>query len=185
MDKKWQILDSVEIFKNRFFRLRSDRCLLPDGREMPDYYVMEFTHWVNIIPVTHDGQIVLIKQYRHGSGEVCIEVPGGAIDPGSKEDPKVAALRELKEETGYVPEDLRLVGKHRPNPANQNNYMYTYIGLGCQKLAEQELDPFEDIEVMTVSVAETLQMVFDGKITHSIILASLFQVLPFLGYKIV
>ena len=184
MNKKWQILKSVEIFKNPYFRLRSDRCLLPDKREMPDYYVMEFTDWVNVVPVTHDGKIVLIKQYRHATQEVCIEVPGGSIDPGSTEEPMAAGLRELKEETGYVPEDIRLVGKHYPNPATQNNAMHTFIAFGCQKEQEQELDAFEDIEVITCTVAETLQLAFDGKIMHSIILASLFKA-PFLGYKII
>lgn len=181
MDKKWRVLESSEIFKNPFLRFRSDRCELPDGRIMPDYYVLEFTNWVNVIPVTEDGKIVLIKQYRHATGEVCLEIPGGSIDPG--EESKGAGLRELEEETGYVPDDIRLIGKHAPNPALQTNYMYTYIALGCRKMKEPHLDPFEDIEVVTKTVPETLQLVFNGKITHSIILASLFKALPFLGYN--
>lgn len=185
MDKKWKVLESTEIAKNPHFRLRSDRCELPDGRVIPNYYVMEHSDWVNVIPVTHDGKIVLINQYRHAAGEVCIEIPAGAVDPEDQGDHKKAALRELEEETGYVADDIRLVAKHRPNPAVQNNYMYTYVALGCVKEKEQKLDPYEDIEVITRTLPETLELVFDGKVTHSLILASIFQALPFLGHKII
>ena len=184
IDKKWQTLDSKEIFKTNFFRMRKDRCRLPDGRVMPDYYVFEYHDWAHVIPLTQEGEVVLIKQYRHASGKTCIEVPGGALDSKS-EDPKLAAIRELEEETGYVPDDIRLVGKHFPNPASQNNRLFTYVALGCSKLKETKLDPYEDIEVFTVSVPDLLRMVFDGEITHSLMLASVLKALPFLGYKVI
>ena len=178
---KWKQLDSKEIFRTGFFRLRADRCEMPDGRVMPGYYVMEFPNWVNIVPVTDDNQIVLVEQYRHATGEVVLEIPGGAMHMGSDADPKQAALRELMEETGYVPEDVRLLQRHRPNPAMQNNYMYTYIGFGCRKQGEPTPDPYEDIRVVTKPIGELPEMLLSGEINHSIVVASLLYAFPVLG----
>ena len=180
----WKCLDSREIFKTTFFRFRVDKCELPDGRVMPTYYVMEFPDWVNIVPVTEDGKIVLIEQYRHAAGRVCIEFPGGSTHPDRQEDPKKAALRELAEETGYVPDDVRLIGVHNPNPAMQNNHMHTYIGFNCKKLQEVELDPFEDIRVFTATIPEVMEMIINGKINHTIVVASFLYALPTLGFHL-
>lgn len=182
--KIWKTLTTKEIFKTSFFRFRMDSCELPDGRVMPHYYVMEFPDWANIVPVTDDGKIVLVEQYRHARGEVCLEIPGGSTDPHTKEDPKKAAMRELLEETGYVPDDVRLVGVHSPNPAMQNNKMHTYIAFGCKKMQEPDLDPFEDIRVVTASVPEVIEMIFNGKIDHTIVVASLLYALPTLGFHL-
>lgn len=182
--KAWKTLSSKEIFKTSFFRFRMDKCELPDGRVMPHYYVMEFPDWVNVVPVTDDGRIVLVEQYRHASGETCLEIPGGSTDPHSKEEPKKAAMRELLEETGYVPEDMRLVGVHSPNPAMQNNRMHTYVAFGCKKMQEPDPDPFEDLRVVTATVPEVMQMIFEGKIDHTIVVASLLYALPTLGFHL-
>lgn len=180
----WKVLSTTEIFKNSIFRFRTDRCELPDGRVMPNYYVLEFPDWVNIVPVTEDNRIVLVEQYRQAAGEVHLEIPGGSMDPHSSEEPKHAALRELAEETGYVPDDLRLIGVHKPNPAMQNNRMHTYIGFGCKKLHEPRLDAFEDIRVVTKSIPEVVDLIFSGKINHSIVVASILYSLPVLGFAI-
>ena len=184
-DKKhyWKALESEELLKAGLFRLRSDKCELPDGRVMPRYYVMEFPDWVNIVPVTLDGKIVMVEQYRHASGRVHLEIPGGSMDPGSGEDPKRAALRELSEETGYVPDDIRLIGKHFPNPAMQNNAMWTYVGFGCRKLADPTPDPYEDIRVVHLPVNEVYDKIRSGEIDHSIIVASLLYAMSFLGVR--
>ncbi len=174
----WATLESVDVFKNRFFRLRKDRCRLPSGTEMPAYYVFEFSDWVNIVPVTPQGEIVLIEQYRHGSGEIEYEVPGGALNHGGKEDPKEAALRELQEETGFTSSKLDLILSHRPNPALQNNSLHTYIAWDATLLGEQNLDPYEDIAVRAKTVAEVEAMIDQGKIRHSLVLVSLLLSIP-------
>lgn len=184
MSKPWKVLSTEEIFNSGFIRFRSDRCELPDGRVMPKYFVMEFPEWVNIVPVTEDNKIVLVKQYRQALGETCIEIPGGSTDPRKTEDPKKAALRELVEETGYVPDDVRLIGVHAPNPALQNNRMHTFIGFGCRLLEKPQLDPYEDIEVLTKSIPEVIEMIFGGEINHSIVIASLLYALPTLGFHL-
>ncbi len=180
---KWKVLTSRELFSSGIFRLRSDECELPDGRVMPRYYVMEFSDWVNIVPVTEDNRIVLVEQYRHAAGESHLEIPGGSTHP-DQEGPQLAAERELLEETGYRAMDVRLIGSQRPNPAMQNNYMHTYIGYGCRKIAEPTPDPFEDIRVVTYKIPEIYQMILEGRINHSIVIASLLYALPHLGFEL-
>lgn len=180
---KWKTLESKELLKAGLFRMREDKCEMPDGRIMPRYYVMEFPDWVNIVPVTLDGKIVMVEQYRHASGRVHLEIPGGSMDLRTGEDPKRAALRELQEETGFVPDDVRLVGKHYPNPAMQNNAMWTYVGFGCKKLAEPTPDPYEDIRVVQMPVNEVYEKIHSGEIDHSIVVASLLYAMSFLGLR--
>lgn len=184
MIRPWKLLSSKELLKSGFFRMRIDQCELPDGRVMPHYYVMEFADWVNIVPVTEDGKIVLVEQYRQAAGEVCLEIPGGSTHPGQNEDPKKAVIRELAEETGYVPEDVRLIGVHLPNPAMQNNKMHTYIGFGCRLVQEPDPDPFEDIRVVTKSIPEVVDLILGGQINHSIVVASILYALPVLGFHL-
>jgi ADP-ribose pyrophosphatase len=176
----WKVLSSREIFSTGIFRLRSDRCELPDGRVMPNYYVMEFPDWVNIIPVTKDGQVVFIDQYRHASGRNFLEIPGGSTHPDGKEDSSEGAIRELLEETGYKPGRVELLLSHDPNPAMQGNRMHTYMAWDCEKVAEPDLDPFEDLHTVLLSIPKTLELLRERKITHSIVAASLLYAQPVL-----
>ena len=140
MDKrKWQVLSSDLVGDFDIFKVRRDVCRMPNGKVFDGYHVGEFPHWVNIVALTAEGELILIEQYRHACGEVVLEIPAGILDEG--EDPKKAALRELKEETGYVADDFRLLAKMRPNPGMQNNYLYTYLATGCAKVSEQDLNP--------------------------------------------
>lgn len=175
---KWKQLKSEEVMSVGFFRMRRDRCELPDGRVNDHYYVMEFADWVNIVPITSEGNMVLVKQYRHGAGETFLEIPGGSTDGRVKEDPRLAGERELLEETGYKPREMIYCGYHYPNPALQNNKMHTYLALGCEKVAEQELDPFEDLLVELKPVSEVMTMWTNGDLRHSLIFASLGLAIP-------
>ena len=182
--KPWRTLNTEEIFKSKMFSLRVDRCRLPDGREMPRYYVIDFPDWVNIVPVTEHGEIVLVEQYRHATQEYTLEIPGGSTDPNCNEPPESAAIRELAEETGYVSEEVHFVGSQAPNPALQSNLAHTFVALNCKKTKELHLDPFEDIHVVTKPISEVYDLIFQGKMRHSIIVAALFMALPRLGYRI-
>jgi len=168
---RWKTLKTQSLFQAGFFRLRVDECQLPDGRVMPRYYVMEFQDWVNVIPVTDDGQMILVEQHRHGAALDFLEIPGGSTDPG--ESAAEAGPRELREETGYEAREWIDCGFHYPNPALQNNRMHTFLALGCRKVAEPDLDPFEDLKVRTLPIEEVLRRMYDGEMKHSLIAASL------------
>jgi 8-oxo-dGTP pyrophosphatase MutT (NUDIX family) len=176
---RWKIISSKELFNSGLFKLRSDECELPDKRVMPRYYVLDFPEWVNVVALTSDNQMILVEQYRHAAGEVFLEVPGGSADSRS-EDPRVAGLRELREETGYEPGEVIDCGAHFPNPALQSNRMHTYLALDCRKVGEPELDPYEDLQVRLMPLAEALRKWEDGEFTHSIIAASIGRALKHL-----
>ena len=168
----WKVLESKVLLKLGFFQLRTDRCELPDGRVMPNYYVLDFADWVNVVPLTDAGEVIAIRQYRHGSDRVHLEIPGGSTDPRSSEDPLLAARRELREETGYESAEWIHCGTHFPNPALQSNRLHTYLALGCHKVGEPELDPFEDLSVEIFPFTELKGRWENGEFDHSLIHAS-------------
>jgi 8-oxo-dGTP pyrophosphatase MutT (NUDIX family) len=93
------------------------------------------------------------------------------------------SLRELQEETGYTPDDIRLIGRHAPNPAVQNNWQNTYIAYNCRRTGEIQPDAYEDLRVVVMAIPEVLAAIKDGRINHTIEIASLFYALPILGIK--
>ena len=169
---KWKILESKDLAKLGLFRVRQDKCELPDGRIMPKYYVVEFPDWAQVIAITEDGQMVMVNQYRHAAEDRFLEVPGGTIEPHNGESNVEGALRELEEETGYTGE-LKYVGSHYPNPALQTNKVDVFVAKNCRLEKLQQLDPYEDIEVVLMPVSEVYRMAEQGKITHGLMLASL------------
>jgi ADP-ribose pyrophosphatase len=168
----WKVLQSKELLRLGFFRVKDETCQLPDGRVMPHYYILEFTDWVNVLPVTADGQVIAIEQYRHGSGQTHLEIPGGSLHPGQSEEPRLAAQRELLEETGYASENWISCGFHYPNPALQSNRMHVFLALDCRKVSEPHLDPFEDLSVRTFQLKDFVSQWQSGQISHSLIAAS-------------
>src|SRR4030043_2150070 len=119
MIKPWKCIRSNTPQSFRVFSVRTDRAVSPRTGNEHDFHIIESRDWINIIPVTKDNQVVMVKQYRHGSREVTLEIPGGLVDPG--DTPEKAAARELLEETGYQAEELMKIGSVNPNPALFNN----------------------------------------------------------------
>ncbi len=126
MIKPWPRIRSQSVQSFRVFSIRTDTTVSPRTGIEHDFYVIETQDWVNIIPLTADHRVVMIRQYRHGSREVTLEIPGGLVDPG--ETPEEAAVRELLEETGYQAEKVEKIGVSNPNPAIFNNRCYTFRG---------------------------------------------------------
>ncbi len=164
--EKWKTCSSEYIVRKPWATLRVDECELPDGRIASEYYVLEYPNWVNVVAITEDEQVIMVKQYRHSGGIVSIEIPGGVID--GDETPEAAAKRELLEETGYLFEDFELVSTIYPNPATSNNVTYCYLAKGGVKVQEQDLDEHEDIEVLFHSIEEVKQLLLNNEIPQAL-----------------
>jgi 8-oxo-dGTP pyrophosphatase MutT (NUDIX family) len=143
------------------------------GEEL-DRLVLESTDWVNVVALTSDDRLIVVRQFRFGTEEVTTEVPGGLIDPG--EGHAESARRELLEETGYASEHWTYLGSVDPNPAVQTNRMHHYLAKDCRLQAEQELDPGEDIEVATLSEEELRAAISSGEIRHALVLTALHRI---------
>jgi 8-oxo-dGTP pyrophosphatase MutT (NUDIX family) len=154
------------------FKVRQDVVADPrTGHEHPRV-VIDSTDWVNIIAVTKEDQLVLIRQYRFGIEQTTLEIPGGMTDPG--EDPAVAAARELEEETGYVPGRMVKLGQVHPNPAIQSNVCHSFLALDCVKMHEGQQDVGEDIAVELHPRAQVPHLIQSGAITHSLVVVAFF-----------
>jgi ADP-ribose pyrophosphatase len=178
--KPWKQISSDYIHKETWFNLRRDRLLKGNGEEMYPYYVLEYSTWASVFPVTAEGKIILLKQYRYGVGEWSIEVPGGIMDP-DETDPLEAGRRELLEETGYSCGDIREIAKVAPNPATANNWMHIYFATGCTLTHAQAFDPHEELEVFLADVDEVKALLRDNKIIQSLHVSAMFYGLNALG----
>src|SRR5215212_476560 len=138
---RWKILSSDYVYKGPWATLRSDRCEMPDGKIVPDYFVLEYPNWVNAVAITEDNKMLIVRQYRHAAGIVSTEIPGGVTD--ENEQPREAVRRELLEETGYQFDDIELLATVHPNPATANNVTYLYLARSGKKVAGQNLDEHE------------------------------------------
>src|SRR5690606_20186115 len=145
----WKVLDSTYLVNAPWAVLRKDICEMPNGHIVPEYYVLEYPNWVNIVALTADNQFILVKQYRHGAKLAVLEIPGGVIDEG--EEALEAAKRELLEETGYSFSSFEKLCELFPNPATSNNITTTYLAKGGVKIQDQELDSQEEIDIILAS----------------------------------
>lgn len=143
------------------------------------YYILEYPDWVSAFALTEDNKVLLVRQYRHGLDVISTELPGGVIDKGETEAAAIA--RELKEETGYVFESIEKLGKIAPNPATSNNYMHMFLARGGKKVAEQNLDETEDVEVLTYTIDEVKQLLKEQKIVQALHVTCMFYALEKLG----
>jgi 8-oxo-dGTP pyrophosphatase MutT (NUDIX family) len=173
VDRPWKIVSSERRARFEIFSVRADRSVSPDTGFEKEWTILETPDWVNVIPRTPEGKIVLIRQYRPGTGRHTVEIPGGAVDPEDG-DPMEAARRELLEETGYRAVRLVHIGTVEPNPAFQTNRCHTYLAEGAVRIAEQDPDPGEEIEVLEAGEAEVRRMLADGTITHALVVAAFF-----------
>jgi 8-oxo-dGTP pyrophosphatase MutT (NUDIX family) len=172
MIRPWPLLTSKVLHSFPIFRLRQDTRQSPQTGKRHRFLVLDSRDWVNVVPVTPAGNLVLIRQFRHGTASVVWEIPGGMMDLDDK-NPERAARRELLEETGYEPEKMIFLGAVHPNPAIQNNLCHTFLAKNARPCQAQRLDTSEEIEVQETSWSEVSAMIDRGEITHSLVLTAL------------
>lgn len=163
---------SQVVFDCPIFQIREDQYWLDHLSQSHAFYVIEPTSWINIVAITQTEQVVLIEQFRYGTAQITLEIPGGMIDPG--EDPLVAAQRELKEETGYEAQEWALIGVNNPNPAIQNNRCYTFLATNAQLTDSQKLDHTEAIEVKLLPINEIPRLIATQQIDHALVITAFY-----------
>ncbi|HEX6192034.1 MAG TPA: NUDIX hydrolase [Chitinophagaceae bacterium] len=162
----WETISSQYLFNDLWFKVRRDKCRTPGGKIVDPYYVYEFPTWVTALPVTEDGKVLMVRQYRHALGETCIEIPGGCVDD-TDPDFTYAIQRELLEETGYTFTNYEYLGKISANPSTNNNLMHMFLATGGKKVSAQQLDGNEEIEVELYAIEEVKQMLRENKIIQA------------------
>jgi 8-oxo-dGTP pyrophosphatase MutT (NUDIX family) len=168
----WTRVGTRTLNENPVFTLRTHAARNPVSGTCRDFYVLEAGDWVNVVPLTPDGRMILVRQYRHGTDEVTLEIPGGMVEPG--QTPEEAARRELAEETGCEPHGLVFLGRVRPNPAIQNNWRHTFLALGTVPAGPPRPDEDELLDVVVVPQDEIPRLVAEGAIHHTVVLAAFY-----------
>ncbi|GAB3552646.1 NUDIX hydrolase [Spirosoma fluminis] len=171
----WQVENSEYIHQRPWFTVRRDSVRMANGGYIPDYFIFEYPSWINVVAVTTDGQLVFIRQYRHGIAGVHYELCAGVVDAG--EGPLVAAQRELLEETGFGGGQWEPLLTLSANPGTHSNLTYSYLATGVELKQGQHLESTEEITVHLVSPERAQQIIDHGEMMQSLHIAPLLRYL--------
>lgn len=172
---------SRTLVKDRWIDVRADRCLTPGGTAIEPYYVLTYPDWVHVVAITPGGELVLVRQYRHGAGDVFLELPAGTMDPGDP-DPCHAARRELAEETGFEAGDWRHVVTLHANPALQTNRIHTLLATNAARRRQPDLDAGEEgLTVVTMPIDRVADGLCAGLLGQASQVSSLLLALRLFG----
>jgi 8-oxo-dGTP pyrophosphatase MutT (NUDIX family) len=172
----WQALDHKTLLETRIFGVRSTRYRHPVRSVEREFVVIDPPDWVNVIAVTADERIVLVRQFRYGANDFSLEIPGGMMEAG--ETPAIAGVRELQEETGYVGAPAQILGSVQPNPAIQSNRCHFLLVEQATEAMPLAWDHDEEIEICALPVDEVFALARSGGISHSLVLNALFLFEP-------
>ncbi len=175
---RWERLRQATAIKTAIFELLRVRFRHHARAVERDFVVIDAPDWVNVVAVTPDERLVLVNQFRYGTNDFSLEIPGGVIERG--EDPLLAGQRELQEETGYVGTSATVLGWVHPNPAFQSNRSHFVLVENATKSAALAWDPDEELHVTTERVEDVFTMIGERKITHGLVLNAL---MFFAGYR--
>ena len=175
----WKTLSSEYITRHKYFTARKDKCETPEGKIIEEYFVVEMPVSACALSLTEDGEVIMIKQYRHPIGQTVLELPGGFID--ENELPETAMARELMEETGYEFSSVEQVGTIAANPGVLDNFTCLFLARGGKKIGIQQLDHNEDIDVVTISLDELKKLFLQNKIVQSLHASCIFYALRKMG----
>lgn len=174
----WRRIGTCRLQGCRVFDVDQVAFEPPHGGPAETFYRIVAPDWINVIPLTAEGQVLLIRQYRFGVEQFTLEIPGGMCDEGER--PEQAARRELREETGYEATELIELGWVHPNPALQANRCHSYLARGLARVGPPEPDPHEAFELSAVSLSEVPQLIARREITHALVVSA-FQLLTVAG----
>lgn len=166
----WNTIRQSERESYRIFSVRRETAVSRASGISHEFVVIEAPDWVNVIPITPDGEVVFVRQYRQGTRSVTLEIPGGMAHRG--ETPEAAGARELLEETGFRGDRVTNIGSVYPNPAIQNNVCYTVLVEGARRVADPTPDPAEELETRMIPLAEIPRRIREGEITHALVVAA-------------
>ena len=172
--EQWKVRESRRILAKPWLTVRQDTVELPNGNVIPEYFVFEYPDWVNVIPVTEDGRIVLVRQYRHGIGRVCWEIPAGVVEK-TDPTPLAGAQRELLEETGFSGGVWEELMQASGNPAAFNNITYCYVARGVRATDVPHLDAGEDLSWSLHTPDEVRALLERGAFVQSLMAAPLWK----------
>jgi ADP-ribose pyrophosphatase len=178
-NETWETLSSEELYETPYFTLRSDRLRLPDGAVKDPYYILERPDAAIVFPVTDEGEVLLVRQYRPPLDLMELGLPAGLIESG--EEPEVAARRELSEETGYSGGKWEALGALASSPSLKNNWAYLFLAQGIGRAGDQDLDEYERLDVVRVPLEEVPGLVYKGEIVSSSGVAAAMLALDRLG----
>ncbi|MCM1028178.1 MAG: NUDIX hydrolase [Pseudoflavonifractor sp.] len=171
--EKWKTLSSEYIIKRPWLTARRDRLMMPNGHIHPEYYVLEYPTWVNVIAIDCEGRFVMVEQYRHGLDDIFTELVAGVAEEG--ETPLEAAKRELEEETGYVGGEWTLNCVLSANPGSQNNLSYSFIARDVEPRGNRHLDDTEDVTLRLLTENEVFALLESDSMKQALMAAPLWK----------
>lgn len=177
--KKWQILDSTMVLEHHWCKIRRDVIKLPNGKIIDDYFVNIKPEVALILPITSDGNIIFVRQYRHAVGEFFIELPAGSFEP-TEESAESAAKRELEEETGYTAKEVTKITTLYDKPSKDTNKIHLFLAKDVIKSGEQKLDITEEIDVVLIPQESVRDKIIQGEICVAGTVAAIYLALNFL-----
>ena len=173
--KKWTVVNEQLHADCKVYKIFQQRCKHPVRRTEADFYVVKGLDWVMSIPVTPEGDFLMVRQYRFGSAKLSWEFPGGCLNLG--ESPLSGGMRELQEETGFSSAHARSLGCCSPNPALQNNWVHFVLAEEATRKSEVKWDRNEELQIGFFSKKEILQKMKSGEIHHALTYAAFFYFL--------
>lgn len=167
----WPLLHEEMVLETPVFSVYRQICRSPKDNLDKRFFVLKSLDWAQVLAITEAGEAVLVRQFRQGSRELSLELPGGVVEEG--QSPLEAARRELREETGYTAEKWRRLTIFRANPAVRSNRAHLFLAEGARLTEPTEFDENEDLELITVPLSRLKHMVMDGTIDHAIMAAGI------------
>jgi ADP-ribose pyrophosphatase len=173
MIQDWAILKREPVEDFKLFQIQKKQVRSPRTGETREVQAIQFVDWVLILPLTADEQVIMVHQYRHGIERICLELPGGLVDPAD-DSSAFSAQRELLEETGYQADQIMLIGECYPQPAILSNKCFFYLAKNATKVQPPHLDSAEDIEIIKIPLKEIPAKIENKQIDHGMVLLAFF-----------